>query len=68
VVYGADFAGGVSLEGSGHNVRIIIKPLGSSGSDDPYDQRGTIAYKIKGLAYTILQDSFGIRIEHSVSA
>lgn len=68
VVYGQDFAGGVSLAGNGHNVRIIIKPLGSSGSDDPYDQRGTIAYKIKGLAYTILQDSFGVRIEHAVSA
>ena len=68
VVYGQDFAGGVSLGGTGHNVRIIIKPLGSSGSDDPYDQRGTIAYKIKGLAYTILQDAFGVRIEHTVSA
>lgn len=68
VVYGADFAGGVSLDGVGQNVQIIAKPLGSSGSDDPYNQRGTLAYKIKGVAYTILQDAFGVRIEHSVSA
>ena len=68
VIYGPDFAGGVSLDGSGHNVRVILKPLGSSGSDDPYNQRGTIAYKIKGVGYHILQDAFGVRIEHAVSA
>jgi N4-gp56 family major capsid protein len=68
VIYGQDFCGGISLDGTGHNVRVIIKPLGSSGSDDPYDQRGTIAYKIKGVGYHILQDAFGVRIEHAVSA
>ena len=68
VIYGRDFCGGISLDGSGQNVRVIIKPLGSSGSDDPYDQRGTIAYKIKGVGYHILQDAFGVRIEHAVSA
>lgn len=68
VIYGQDFCGGISLDGTGHNVRVIIKPLGSSGSDDPYDQRGTIAYKIRGVGYHILQDAFGVRIEHAVSA
>ena len=68
VIYGPDFAGGVSLEGTGHNVRVIVKALGSSGSDDPYEQRGTIAYKIRGVGYHILQDAFGVRIEHAVSA
>jgi len=68
VIYGVDFCGGISLDGSGHNVRIIIKPVGSSGSDDPYEQRGTIAYKIRGVGYHILQDAFGVRVEHAVSA
>lgn len=68
VIYGQDFCGGISLDGTGHNVKVIIKPLGSSGSDDPYDQRGTIAYKIRGVGYHILQDAFGVRIEHAVSA
>lgn len=68
VIYGRDFAGGISLAGNGHNVSVIIKPVGSSGSDDPYNQRGTIAYKIKGVGYHILQDAFGVRIEHAVSA
>ena len=68
VIYGQDFCGGISLDGTGHNIRVIIKPLGSSGSDDPYDQRGTIAYKIRGVGYHILQDAFGVRIEHAVSA
>lgn len=68
VVYGADHAGGVSLNGNGHNIQVIIKPAGSSGAEDPLNQRGTIAWKAKGLCYTILQDAFGVRIEHAVSA
>lgn len=68
IVYGKDFAGCVSLEGNGHNVGIIIKPLGSSGAEDPLNQRGTIAWKVKGFCATILQDAFGVRIEHGVSA
>ena len=47
---------------------MIIKPVGSSGATDPLNQRGTVAWKVKGVAYTILQDDFGVRIEHAVSA
>lgn len=68
IIYGQDFAGGVSLNGSGHNVQVIIKPVGSSGTEDPLNQRGTMGWKIKGMCYTILQDAFGVRIEHAVSA
>lgn len=67
VIYGPDFCGGISLDGNGQNVNVIIKPLGSSGTDDPYNQRGTVAYKIKGVGYHILQDAFGVRIEHAVT-
>jgi N4-gp56 family major capsid protein len=68
VIYGQDYCGGVSLGGNGHNIRVIIKPVGSSGSNDPYDQRGTMAWKAKGLCYTVLQDAFAVRIEYAVSA
>lgn len=68
VIYGQDFAGGVSLGGNGDNVQMIIKPIGSSGALDPLNQRGTTAWKVKGVAYTVLQDDFGVRIEHAVSA
>lgn len=68
VIYGQDFAGGVSLGGTGQNVQMIIKPLGSSGAADPLNQRGTTAWKVKGVAYSIIQEDFGVRIEHAVSA
>lgn len=68
IIYGKDFAGSVSLAGTGKNVQMIIKPVGSSGTEDPANQRSTIAWKIKGYTATILQDAFGVRIEHAVSA
>lgn len=68
IVYGQDFAGEVSLDGTGKNVSIIAKPAGSSGAIDPLNQRATVAWKIKGFTATILQDAFCVRIEHGVSA
>lgn len=67
IIYGQDFAGGVSLDGAGQNVQMIIKPLGSSGAADPLDQRGTTAWKVRGVAYSIIQEEYGVRIEHAVS-
>lgn len=67
IIYGQDFAGGVSLGGVGQNVQMIIKPLGSSGAADPLDQRGTTAWKVRGVAYSIIQEDYGVRIEHAVS-
>lgn len=68
IVYGQDFAGEVSLEGTGSNVSIIAKPAGSSGALDPLNQRSTVAWKVKGFTATILQDAYIVRIEHGVSA
>ena len=68
IVYGQDACGEVSLDGSGKNIQIIIKPAGSSGASDPLNQRGTAAWKVKGFCATILQDAFVVRIEHGVSA
>jgi hypothetical protein len=49
------------------NFRIIVKPLGSSGSDDPLEQRGTIGWKVPFFACAVLRDDFIVRIEHGVS-
>lgn len=67
LIYGKGFAGSVELEGSGRNVEMIIKPLGSAGAADPANQRQTMAWKIRGFCCVILQDSFVVRIEHAVS-
>lgn len=67
IVYGQDYAGSVSLVG-GKNISMIAKGLGSSGTEDPLNQRGTLGWKIKGYTATILEDAFIVRIEHAVSA
>lgn len=67
IIYGKEYCGCVELEGNGKNVSIIIKPAGSSGSDDPLNQRGTIAWKVKGFGAGVLHDNYGVRLEHGVS-
>lgn len=51
---------------SGEAVRNIVKPLGSGGSTDPLDQRGTSGWKASFVA-KILQQTYMGRIEHAVS-
>lgn len=68
LVYGQDAFGTIELGGNGKNVQILIKPVGSSGALDPLDQRGTIAWKVKGFCTVILQDDFIIRIESGATA
>lgn len=67
LIYGADAFGSVELAGGG-NVEIIVKEAGSSGSEDPLNQRGTIAWKVKGFTSVILQDDFIVRLEGGASA
>lgn len=67
IIYGQDAFGDVELGGSGKNVKIIINPPGSAGAADPIEQRGTIAWKVKGFASVILQDAFLVRVEHTAS-
>ena len=68
IIYGQDAYGMVKLGGKGKpNIQIIVKPVGSSGSDDPVNQRGTIAWKVQHFACAVLQDDFIIRVEHGVS-
>lgn len=68
IVYGKNHAGCVELGGEGGNIKSIIKAPGSSGALDPLDQRGTVGWKVRGYAATILQDAYIVRLEHSVSA
>lgn len=68
LVYGENAFGDIELGGNGGNVKVIINPPGSSGAADPLEQRGTIAWKVKGYCATILQDSFLVRIEHGATA
>lgn len=67
VIYGQNAYGTVELGGRGKNVKIIINPPGSAGADDPLEQRGTIAWKVKGFCCSILQDAFLVRLEHGAS-
>jgi len=69
IIYGQDAFGMVKLgDTKKPNIQIIVKPLGSSGSDDPLNQRGTVAWKVPFFACAVLQDDFIVRIEHGVSA
>ena len=65
LILGADFYGISRV--SGEALRNIIKPLGSSGSADPLDQRSTSGWKASFVA-KILNENFGLRIEHAVSS
>ena len=69
IIYGKDAFGMVKLGGKGKpNIQIIVKPLGSSGYNDPLNQRGSIAWKVPFFACAVLQDDFIVRLEHAVSA
>ena len=69
LIYGQHAFGIVKLGGKGTpNIRIIVTPVGSSGSEDPVAQRGSIAWKVKHFCAAILNDDFLVRVEHAVSA
>lgn len=45
MLLGSDAYGVVDIEGSGRKPGLIVKPLGSAGTADPLDQRGSIGWK-----------------------
>jgi N4-gp56 family major capsid protein len=65
LVIGADFYAQSRI--AGQAMQNIIKPLGSAGSADPLDQRQTSGWKAAFVA-TRLNEAFGVRIEHGVTA
>ena len=57
---GKDSTGTVDLENGG--AEVIVKPVGSAGSSDPLDQRGSIGFKFSN-ADAILVDEYIVRLE-----
>lgn len=66
IIYGQNAYGDVELGGNGKNIKIIMHAPGHG--DDPLEQRGTIAWKVKGYACAILQDVYIVRVEHGATA
>lgn len=62
-----DMSGGNKMMDAGNNmVEFFLKPLGSSGSADPLNQRGTCGWKLSHVC-KILNQNCGLRIEHAVT-
>ena len=68
LIYGQNAFGDVELGSGGRNIKIIINPPGSAGAEDPLEQRGTVAWKVRGFTSVILQDAFLVRVEHGATA
>lgn len=62
VVIGEEAYGVTKISGEG-DVKTIIKPLGSSGSADPLDQRQTIGWKINAFVAKRLKEEAIVRVE-----
>lgn len=52
----------------GANPRVIVKPVGSAGTDDPLDQISTVGWKMDGFGVKLLQPEFAVRIETGFTA
>jgi len=66
MIIGANAYGVVDIEGEG-KPRIIIKPVESGGTEDPLEQRSTVAWKAFMTAVRLDELSM-IRIEHGATA
>lgn len=64
--YGKDSYGAVDLEKGGGKPDIIIKQLGSAGTDDPLNQRGSVGWKLP-FTCEILQPDALISFECAVT-
>jgi len=64
--YGKDSYGAVDLENGGGKPDIIIKQLGSAGTNDPLNQRGSIGWKLP-FTCEILQPDALISFECAVT-
>ena len=52
----------------GANPRVIVKPAGSSGTNDPLDQISTVGWKMDGFGVKLLQPEYAVRIECGYTA
>ena len=60
IILGADAYGTTELTGGG--LQHIVKPLGSAGSADPLNQRGTVGWKATKVAERLVE-AYMIRVE-----
>lgn len=61
VFIGEDVYGDVQL--SGGNMEMIVKPVGSGGTSDPLNQRGSVGWKVTGYDAEILAQLGIVRLE-----
>ncbi len=66
IIFGKDAYGTVELEGKKSKPEIIIKPMGSSGTEDPLNQRGSEGWKALNAFVRINEEAI-VRIEHACS-
>lgn len=60
---GPEKMGGMTGQSVGSVAQIIVKPIGSSGSTDPLNQRGTVGWKVTN-DIQILNSANGIALQH----
>jgi len=63
LIFGKDAYGVTSI--NGNSMKMFVKELGSSGSSDPLDQRGSIGWKANVVAKILNQD-WMVRIESAL--
>ena len=65
LVFGDNAYGTTAIEGGG--LELIVKQLGSSGADDPLNQRATVGWKASKVSVRLCE-AFMVRIETVASA
>lgn len=65
LAFGKEAFGAVAIDGedAAGGFEVIYKPLGSSGSSDPLNQRGSLGWKHDGFGTRILRDEAMVRYE-----
>lgn len=66
LVFGEKSYGVVDIDGEGA-IETILKPAGSAGADDPLNQRATVGAKVPAFTAVMLNNTWLVRIEHTVT-
>ena len=53
LIFGRDAYGNIDVDGEG-TMETIVKPMGSGGTTDPFNQRATVAAKVTAYACKVL--------------
>lgn len=61
LIMGKEPANDVELEGG--NAHVIVKNLGSAGTEDPLDQRSSVGWKTTGYCTKIVYNEYIVRVE-----